>query len=156
MLSRDHLTPDAMAANTRPRAVLIVDLCGFTRTVRAEGLAGFLARVVSLREEGAYIVAKHGGDLVKCDADNVYALFATVDEALKAARMFHLAPFPLSAGIDVGPVLRVPGDLWGDAVNTASKLGEDLAGAGETILSSRAAGQCALRLAPPKERIWDF
>ena len=81
---------------------------------------------------------------------------ATVDEALKAARMFHLAPFPLSAGIDVGPVLRVPGDLWGDAVNTASKLGEDLAGAGETILSSRAAGQCALRLAPPKERIWDF
>ena len=45
----------------------------------------------------------------------------------------------LSVGIDYGEVLLIgESDYYGDPVNTASKLGEDLAVRGETLVTERA------------------
>lgn len=153
MLTREHLTPAYMAENVADRAVLIVDLCGFSRTVkRIEDFPLFGDRVVRLGGLAGHVVARWRGDLVKCEADNVYALFATVDDALRAAREFHRGGLDLSCGISIGPVLRVPGDLWGPAVNEASRLGEDLAGPGETLLSGPADGRRTLPLSDRERR----
>jgi class 3 adenylate cyclase len=46
----------------------------------------------------------------------------------------------LSIGIDHGPILDLDGeDFYGDAVNIASKLGEDLADAGDQLVTRTAA-----------------
>jgi class 3 adenylate cyclase len=48
----------------------------------------------------------------------------------------------LSIGVDYGKLLLVgTNDYFGDPVNTASKLGEDLAGQGETLVTNRALEQ---------------
>ena len=44
-------------------------------------------------------------------------------------------------------------DFFGDPVNTASKLGEDLAGKGETLVTRRAMDQCAEGSAPHGESL---
>jgi len=48
-----------------------------------------------------------------------------------------------SIGIDYGDLLLIGDeDYFGDPVNTASKLGEDLAGKGETLVTRRALERC--------------
>ena len=44
----------------------------------------------------------------------------------------------ISVGIGWGPTLVLERDMWGAEFNLASKLGEDLAGAGEVLLTSSA------------------
>ena len=45
----------------------------------------------------------------------------------------------VACGIDFGSILVVPGvDFFGNAVNRASKLGEDLAAAGEILITREA------------------
>ena len=46
----------------------------------------------------------------------------------------------LGIGIAYGPVLDIDGvDFWGDPVNVASKLGEDLADGGDLFMTAKAA-----------------
>ena len=99
----------------------------------------------------APIIEASGGKLLKCDADNCYAFFETTDQALKASFDVNAAIFAsneefpleeqiyLSIGIDYGRVLLIGDmDFYGDPVNTASKLGEDLAVRAETLVTNRA------------------
>ena len=51
----------------------------------------------------------------------------------------------ISCGIDYGKILVIKGeDCFGDAVNRASKLGEDVASSGEVLITSE-----AMALIPP-------
>ena len=60
----------------------------------------------------------------------------------------------LSVGIDYGRMLLVgSGDYYGDPVNTASKLGEDLAGKSETLVTDRALEQTSFVLNESAERM---
>ena len=92
-----------------------------------------------------------GGEIVKHDADNVFAVFPDAAQALRAAEAIQqqLAGQGLattdgcsvgaSIGIDVGDILLIrETDFFGDAVNIASRLGEDLAARGEILVSERA------------------
>ena len=103
------------------------------------------------RQTIAPIVAANNGKLLKCDADNTYAFFERVDDAIQASFDVNSALFDsnerypigeqiyLSVGIDYGRVLLIDGeDYFGDPVNTASKLGEDLAIKAETLVTQRA------------------
>ena len=111
-------------------------------------------------------VGTHNGLLLKCDADNCYAFFENTDDAIRAsfdinAELFrHNDEFSLSeqiylsVGIDFGRVLLV-GDVefFGDPVNTASKLGEDLAIKAETLVTKRAMERSELTIPETAERM---
>jgi len=114
----------------------------------------------------APIVEASGGKLLKCDADNCYAFFETTDQALKASFDVNATIFAsneefpleehiyLSIGIDYGRVLLIGDmDFYGDPVNTASKLGEDLAVRAETLVTNRALEQSNFEIPELAERM---
>ena len=93
-----------------------------------------------------------GGRTVKTEADNVFAVFPDVPEALRCAlrvredvaRVNELLPedwdIHVSVGIGYGDLLIVgDDDLFGNEMNLASKLGEDVAGPAEILLTTAAA-----------------
>lgn len=132
-------------------APLILDMAGFSQTVRRRGIVPYLAMVRRMQGLTRPHVESHGGRVVKYEADNLYALFPEVSLAFAAAKAIleSCAAEPVSlpedritagVGIDFGPLLEIPGaDYFGECVNTAAKLGEDLAAAGEVLLTRAAA-----------------
>lgn len=153
----DGLDPAARAEAERriredfevERAVLVLDLSGFSVRVRRGGILPHLRRIRRMQSLAVPLVRDAGGDLVKCEADDLLAVFESPRAAVEAALAIHDAlaanpggPDPddvLSAGIgiDYGRFLLVPGrDAFGDPVNVAHKLGEDLARAGETLVTA--------------------
>ena len=131
--------------------VFISDMASFSSTSRKLGVCHFLKMIHRARQIVAPIVGANNGVLLKCDADNCYAYFEKPDDAIKASFEVNAALFRanesfgigeqiyLSVGIDYGRVLLV-GDVefFGDPVNTASKLGEDLAIREEVLVTHRA------------------
>lgn len=131
--------------------VFISDMASFSSTSRKVGVCHFLKMIHRARQIIAPIVESNAGKLLKCDADNCYAFFETTDDALRASFEVNAALFAsneefpleeqiyLSVGIDYGRVLLIgDADYYGDPVNTASKLGEDLAVRAETLVTKRA------------------
>jgi class 3 adenylate cyclase len=132
-------------------ATFISDMANFSSTSREYGVCHFLKMIHRTRRTVAPIIADNGGQLLKCDADNCYAFFEKPGRALQAsldinAELFRMnrsndlaEHIYLSVGIDFGRLLLVGSqDFYGDPVNTASKLGEDLAGRSETLVTDRA------------------
>jgi class 3 adenylate cyclase len=132
-------------------AVFISDMASFSSTSRKIGVCHFLKLIHRARQAIAPIVSANSGILLKCDADNAYAFFEHTDDAIKASFEINAALFKsnddypiqeqiyLSIGIDYGRVLLIDSvDFFGDPVNTASKLGEDLAIKAETLVTRRA------------------
>jgi len=146
------------------RAVLVLDMSGFSRTVRRFGIVHYLAMVRRMQMVTRPLVEDAGGTLVKFEADNLFAVFHDVDTALRVARAIRAAfaesniftsddrDIHVSMGLAWGRILLVPDhDFFGDAVNVACKLGEDLAAANEILLADEARTQltadpgCALQ-----------
>jgi class 3 adenylate cyclase len=147
-------------------AVFISDMASFSSTSRKIGVCHFLKLIHRARQIIAPLIAKNNGLLLKCDADNCYAFFDNTDDAIRAsfdinAELFrHNDEFSLteqiylSVGIDYGRVLLIGDvDFFGDPVNTASKLGEDLAIKAETLVTKRAMEQAALKIPERAERM---
>ena len=144
-------------------AVLVLDMCGFSRLTARYGITHFLAMIHRLHGIVLPIVAAHGGRIVKTEADNVFAVFRDVAPAvesaidiqdrLRAANVFLPEDWDLHAsiGIGYGELLIVGADdLYGDEMNIASKLGEDIAGSGEVFLSAAAHERVARALPPAR------
>ena len=132
-------------------AVFISDMASFSSTSRKIGVCHFLKLIHRARQIIAPLISDNNGLLLKCDADNCYAFFENPDDAIRASfdvngELFrHNEDFGLgeqiylSVGIDYGRVLLIGDmDFFGDPVNTASKLGEDLAIKAETLITKRA------------------
>jgi class 3 adenylate cyclase len=126
-------------------------MSGFCRTTHIYGIVSFLLMIHRMQLICRPCVEHNGGAVVKADADNLFCLFDTVRDAVRASRELidHLnaanrvlpAEQHLYAaiGIGYGRVLNIAGqDMFGDEVNLASKLGEDIAGMGEVLLTSAA------------------
>lgn len=147
-------------------AVFISDMASFSSTSRKIGVCHFLKLIHRARQIIAPLIASNNGLLLKCDADNCYAFFESTDDAVRAsfdinAELFrHNDEFGLteqiylSVGIDYGRVLLI-GDMefFGDPVNTASKLGEDLAIKAETLVTKRAMEHSTLKIPEMAERM---
>ena len=136
------------------RAVLVLDMSGFSELCERHGIVHYLSMVRRMQATAEPIIGKYDGALVKFEADNCYATFPTVDGALRAAlelnAAFHAAneatpdelDIRVSCGIDFGQILVLHGrDFYGHAVNRACKLGEDVATAGEILITSEAAAK---------------
>lgn len=134
--------------------VFISDMASFSSTSRKLGVCHFLKMIHRARQIVAPVIEANNGMLLKCDADNCYAYFDKPDDAIKASFEVNAALFGaneefgigeqiyLSVGIDYGRVLLIGDiDFFGDPVNTASKLGEDLAVREEVLVTRRAIEQ---------------
>jgi adenylate cyclase len=134
-------------------AVWVLDMSGFSRLTVRHGITHFLAMIHRLHGLVRPVIARRGGRVVKTEADNVFAVFASVNAAVLAARDVHErletanAFLPedwdlhASIGVGFGEVLMLAGDFYGNELNLASKLGEDVAEAGETLLTDAAHGR---------------
>lgn len=133
------------------RTVLVWDMSGFSLLTRRHGIVHYLSMVRRMQDLTRPVVHAHRGAMVKFEADNGFAVFAAPVDGVRAAVAMqaafrrendgHDADFAigLSCGVDHGRILLLEGrDFFGDAVNIACKLGEDLAGSGEILVSRRA------------------
>jgi class 3 adenylate cyclase len=133
-------------------AVWVLDMCGFSRLTMRYGITHFLAMIHRLQHIVYPVIARHRGRVIKTEADNVFAVFERVEAALAAARdvqeqlatanAFLPEDWDLHAsiGIGYGELLMISGDddFYGNELNLASKLGEDIADEGETLLTEAA------------------
>lgn len=134
------------------RTALVLDMTDFSISVRRTGILAHLALIRRMQVLCRPPIIAAGGEVVKTDADNVFAVFAEAAQALQAAEAIQrqlaahggLATADgrsvgASIGIDCGDILLIrETDFFGDTVNIAAKLGEDLAGRGEILVSARA------------------
>jgi len=133
------------------RAVLVLDMSGFSRATRRGDVVPFLLMIHRMKRLATPIVEANRGVVVKAQADNLYCLFEDVASAAAAAREIVAgleaasAALPearrlyASIGIGFGRMLNIDEeDMWGDEVNLACKLGEDIAGRGEILLTRAA------------------
>lgn len=134
------------------RAILAMDMTGFTGTTMRHGEINSLLRIVDAQKVVIPVLKEFGAPLIRCFADDVVALFEDPNHALDASFEVHrrIEAFnesPLSSdhptrccsGIGYGMVFAIgPNLAQGDEMNRASKLGEDIARASETLLTESA------------------
>ncbi len=133
------------------QAVFVLDMSGFSRLTRKHGIIHYLSMVRRMQLTTGPIVQSYDGYMIKFDADNCFALFPTSLNAINAAiamqHAFNAAnlltaddlDIRVACGIDYGKILVVGSDdCFGDAVNRASKLGEDVAEAGDILVTKDA------------------
>ena len=132
-------------------AVFILDMAGFSYTTQRHGIVYYLSMVRRMQVIVAPIIERYSGKVVKFEADNCFAWFPDVESAIDAAIGIYLATeatnrttpedldIELSCGIDYGDFLLLEeGDYFGDPVNRACKLGEDLGRPGEILITQDA------------------
>jgi adenylate cyclase len=129
-------------------AMLALDMSQFSLAVRRGGILPYLGLVRRMQVATAPLVEEAGGKVVKFEADNLMAVFPDVPPAVEAAVRINRAlagescggiACAVGVGIDYGRFLMIPGeDCFGDTVNVAYKLGEDVARPGEVLLTSAA------------------
>ncbi len=133
------------------RVVFVLDMAGFSLLTRKYGIIHYLSMVRRMQLIAEPIVETYGGTLVKFEADNCFATFPDTLSAVHASIAMQLAfnasnlltsddfDVHISCGIDQGKILLVGSeDCFGDPVNRACKLGEDVAAAGEILITKSA------------------
>jgi adenylate cyclase len=142
-------------------AVFVLDMSGFSLLTRKYGIVHYLSMVRRMQMTTEPIVKSYGGFMIKYEADNCLAVFPDPLSAVNAAIAMQHAfsaenlltsddlDIHISCGIDYGKILIVGHeDCFGDPVNRASKMGEDLAVAGEILVT-----QEAMQMIPPEAGI---
>lgn len=135
----------------RELAVFVLDMSGFSLLTRKYGIVHYLSMVKRMQLTTEPIVRSYGGSMIKYEADNCFAVFpdplSAVNAALAMQHAFEASNLMtsddldiyISCGIDYGKILVIEGeDCFGDAVNRASKLGEDVAAAREVLITKEA------------------
>ncbi len=128
-------------------AVLFADIDGSTKLYETHGdeaahrLTAECLTVLDVQ------TGKAGGRVVKTSGDGMMCVFATPDEAFRAATLMReaqkLAEVSIHAGFHFGPVIEHAGDFYGDTVNVAARV-TDLAKAGEILVTE----DTVVRLSP--------
>src|SRR5690349_4508173 len=67
---------------TQRRALLVLDMSGFSRTTQVHGVVSFLLMIHQMRLLAVPTIEDCDGTLVKAEADNLYCLFDNVDDAV--------------------------------------------------------------------------
>jgi adenylate cyclase len=133
------------------QVVFVLDMSGFSLLTRKYGIIHYLSMVRRMQLTTEPIIKTYGGTVVKFEADNCFATFPDTLSAVHAAIALQLAldasnllttdefDVHVSIGIDQGKILLIGNeDCFGDAVNRACKLGEDIAAAGEILVTQDA------------------
>jgi adenylate cyclase len=129
-------------------AIVFTDLSGFSRNVETFGIIHFLQTIYESERILVPVIDQNDGILLKIEGDSMLIIFRNPLKALKAVAGMQAACAAynadkseeervlLCAGVGFGRVLRIgDADVFGKEVNSASKLGEDTAGAGEVLVT---------------------
>ena len=132
-------------------AVFVLDMSGFSLLTRKYGIVHYLSMVRRMQLTTKPIVKSYRGSMIKYEADNCFAVFpdplSAVNAAIAMQHVFRAAnlltsddlDIHIACGIDYGKLLIVGHeDCFGDPVNRASKMGEDLACSGEILITKEA------------------
>src|SRR5574339_982699 len=132
-------------------AVFVLDMSGFSLLTRKYGIVHYLSMVRRMQLTTKPIVKSYGGSMIKYEADNCFAVFPDPLSAVNAAIAMQHAftasnlltnddlDIYIACGIDYGKLLILEQeDCFGDPVNRASKIGEDIAAAGEILITKEA------------------
>jgi len=136
----------------RKVAAMVIDSSGFSRATEQHGIVHFLSKLMIMRTIIQQVCQNHGSHAFRFEADNVYAIFDHPDAAISAALQVHegiveeklmltpTEPFHVCIGIGFGDMLysETLEGYFGEEMNLASKLGEDTAKGGETLISASA------------------
>jgi len=152
-LIRDEIGSKIWETYGVTKAVLIIDMAGFSYTAQEYGFIHFLSMINSMQQHSKPIIESFSGEVIKYEADNCYCIFDKTADAIDAASAlltFFTAynqqkepsfAINLSFGIAHGEILLINGEeLYGNSVNLASKLGEDIASAGEIFVETLSLG----------------
>jgi len=133
------------------KAILVLDITGFTETGMELGEIQSFLRILNIHKLCDPVLRSHDATLVRAFADDLVALFDDPNSALNAAFAIHdrvellkssrhdLLVAPCCIGVGYGDVFAIgPNLAMGNEMNQASKLGEDTATAGETLLTANA------------------
>lgn len=143
----------------RERAILSMDLTGFTSAAMHRGELHSLLRILDAQRVIIPVLQEFGAELIRCFADDIVALFEHPDVAVNATfeahrriELFNDSPLAIDnpplccAGIGYGAVFAIgPNLAQGDEMNRASKLGEDIARGNETLITRQAQAAIAHR-----------
>jgi len=136
----------------RQMTVLVIDMTGLTASAMEIGELQSLLRILDAQKVCLPVLKDFSAGLIRCFADDIVAVFDDPNNAIDAAfethrriRLFrHSAqaskdPTQCSIGIGHGNVFAIGPNLsQGDEMNRASKLGEDIARANETLITELA------------------
>jgi adenylate cyclase len=129
------------------RAVMALDMSQFSLTVRRRGIVPYIAMIRDMQLLTGQIVRDGGGQVVKYHADNLMAIFGDASAAVVAAVRINQSlatakrqdspdAYSVSIGIDYGRFLLVDeNDCYGDPINIAYKLAEDLGRPHEVLIT---------------------
>jgi class 3 adenylate cyclase len=147
----EEIDREIMERFERKVSMLILDMCGFSRITASHGIIFYLAMIQQMESAACPAVEQNNGVVIKQEADNLFASFPTPQDALEASldilRSFEAMNAVVpderdiygSIGIGFGDTLVIDDDdLFGDEMNRASRLGEDLAGRQEILLTPNA------------------
>lgn len=139
----------------RPGAILVTDYKNFSLFTELFGILHFLTLIAGGVRILNPIVRRHGGHVLKWEADSLFAFFDSAREAVEAALDMNRSlarrnagrpeaeQLRLCCGIGYGPMFRCGREAFGSQVNRAAKLGEDLACEEQVLVTeeaSKAAG----------------
>ena len=143
----------------RDRAILSIDMTGYTASAMQYGELQSLLRIMNAQRVVIPVLQDLGAELIRCFADDIVALFHEPNAAIDAAfeiheriRVFNASPLACEnppsccVGIGFGRLFAIgPNLAQGDEMTQASKLGEDIARANETLVTERAYAEMADR-----------
>jgi class 3 adenylate cyclase len=146
-----ELTERIEDAFEQVRTVMVLDMSGFTRATQEGNVISFLLSINQMQRLVTPVVQDHGGIVVRAEHDNLTCLFDRVDDAIAASREITGAlesanvilpsdkELYASIGIGHGTILNVENEaIYGNEVNLASKLGEDIGNLGDVLLTANA------------------
>ena len=130
------------------KTVLCLDMSGISVLVQRYGIVHYLSMIRRMQQTTTPIVAQFQGEVVKYEADNLFAVFDDPALAVQAATSINIAlnavniitddsrDLYVSIVLAKGQIILIPQkDMFGDAVNIASKMGEDLAQRSEILIT---------------------
>jgi adenylate cyclase len=122
-----------------PRAIVFVDLSGFTRLTEERGDETAVRAASSLQRQADTAATRHGGRLIKLLGDGAMLQFPEPAAGVEAAidlveAMGDQGVLSAHAGIHAGSVIERDLDVFGRTVNLASRIA-DVAGPGEVLAS---------------------
>ncbi len=131
-------------------AILVTDSSQFSFKTRIRGIIHYLSLILRSHDIIFPIIKKYNGDFLKAEADNILAIFPNVEDAINSAIEINLKlaeyndtvpeneDYNICTGIGWGKVIRYEDELFGNEVNIAFQLGEDIAKKDEILLTPSA------------------
>lgn len=150
-IQRKQLEDSIWQSYGSENTAFVLDMSGFSLLTRKYGIVHYLSMIRRMQLTVEPIITDHGGRIIKFEADNCFAVFPepssaartaiTIQHAIAAANLLTTEDMDIhvSIGIDYGKILILNNDdMYGDPVNRACKMGEDIGRADDILITKEA------------------